>query len=166
MFVDQRRAHERILFEEYMRLLHDNHAPAQQRLFPTTIHLDTPDLLVLEEIRSDVEKLGISLSLKENNQVEINGLPGNAGNTDPAALLHSLIDHYKISENDPSAKNREKIAAAMAAAAAIPHGKTLSGEEMRDLTDRLFGCSEPSYTPSGKPVFYILPGADLEKQFE
>ncbi len=166
MFVDQRRAHERILFEEYIRLLQDDHAPTQQRLFPTTIHLAPPDLLVLEEIRPDVEKLGISFTLKENNRVEINGLPGNAGNTDPETLLHSLIDHYKISENDPTAKNREKIAAAMAAAAAIPYGKTLTGEEMRDLTDRLFGCSEPSYTPSGKPVFYILPGADLEKQFE
>ena len=123
-------------------------------------------MLILEEIRGEVEKLGISLTISGKNSVEINGLPGNAGTTDPALLLHSLIDHYKISENDPSVKTREKIAAAMAVAAAIPYGKTLTGEEMRDLTDRLFGCSEPTFTPSGKPVFYILPGSDLEKQFE
>jgi len=166
MFIDQRRAHERILFEEYMHLLQEEHAPAQQRLFPVTLRLDPTDLLVLEEIRADVEKLGIALTILEDTTVQINGLPGNAGNTDPESLLRSLIDHYKISENDPSAKNREKIAAAMAVAAAIPYGKTLSGKEMRDLTDRLFGCSEPAYTPSGKPVFYILPGNDLEKQFE
>ena len=166
MFIDQRRAHERILFEEYMHLLQEDHAPAQQRLFPVTLRLEATDLLVLEEIRADVEKLGIALTIPEDAAVQINGLPGNAGNTDPEALLRSLIDHYKISENDPTAKNREKIAAAMAAAAAIPYGKSLSGEEMRDLTDRLFGCSEPAYTPAGKPVFYILPGAELEKQFE
>ena len=166
MFIDQRRAHERILFEEFMHLLQEDHAPAQQRLFPVTLRLEATDLLVLEEIRPDVEKLGIALTILEDAAVQINGLPGNAGNTDPEALLRSLIDHYKISENDPTAKNREKIAAAMATAAAIPYGKSLSGEEMRDLTDRLFGCSEPAYTPAGKPVFYILPGAELEKQFE
>jgi len=98
--------------------------------------------------------------------VKILGLPGNAGNTDPGNLLRSLIDHYKISENDPGAKSREKIAAAMAAAAAIPYGKTLTGEEMRDLTDRLFACSEPTYTPAGKPVFHILSLPDMEKWFE
>ncbi len=166
MFVDQRRAHERILFEEYLRLLQEEHTPAQQRLFPVVLQLDPADMLILEEIRGEVEKLGISLTVNGENSVQINGLPGNAGNTDPALLLHSLIDHYKISENDPSVKTREKIAAAMAVAAAIPYGKTLTGEEMRDLTDRLFGCSEPTFTPSGKPVFYILPGSDLEKQFE
>lgn len=166
MFVDQRRAHERILFEEYLRSLQEEHTPAQQRLFPVVLQLAPADMLILEEIRGEVEKLGISLTISGKNSVEINGLPGNAGTTDPALLLHSLIDHYKISENDPSVKTREKIAAAMAVAAAIPYGKTLTGEEMRDLTDRLFGCSEPTFTPSGKPVFYILPGSDLEKQFE
>ncbi len=166
MFVDQRRAHERILFEDYLRLLREKHAPAQQRLFPVVIPLDPADRLLLEEIREEIEKLGIALTITEENRVQINGLPGNAGNSDPASLLHSLIDHYKISGNDPSLKTREKIAAAMAVAAAIPYGKTLTGEEMRDLTDRLFACAEPSFTPSGKPVFYILPGSDLEKQFE
>jgi len=166
MFIDQRRAHERILFETYLRSLQEERAPAQQRLFPVVLRLDPADMLILGEIGEEIEKLGISLTQEQENSVTINGLPGNTGNSDPEALLRSLIDHYKISENDPTVKTREKIAAAMAAAAAIPYGKILGGEEMRDLTDRLFACSEPAFTPGGKPVFYILPAGDLEKQFE
>ncbi len=81
-------------------------------------------------------------------------------------MIQNLIHGYKISESDPSAGSREKIARALAQAASIPYGKVLTIEEMRDITDRLFACREPAYTAGGKPVFYVLPLTDIEKQFE
>ncbi len=166
MIIDQRRAHERILFEEYLRHLERGDHPAQQRLFPRSVELDAADRLVLEEIADELQQLGLTLTLHDDHRVEVQGLPAGAGHDDPEELLRRLIDHYKIAENDPGAPARQKIATALARAAAIPHGRTLSGEEMRDLTDRLFACREPAWTPTGRPVFTIIPQDELEKRFE
>jgi hypothetical protein len=34
-----------------------------------------------------------------------------------------------------------------------------------ELFDQLFACSEPSYSPFGKPVVSIISNEDLEKLF-
>jgi hypothetical protein len=33
------------------------------------------------------------------------------------------------------------------------------------LIDRLFACSEPQFTPGGKPVLTILPMEEIERRF-
>ncbi len=166
MIIDQKRAHERILFEEYDRLLRSETGSSQQQLFPVGCTLNPADFMVLEEIRPDIEQLGVSYEVEKDTTIRVTGLPGNIISSDPVEMIHSLIAEYKISESDPSAGTREKIARALARAASIPYGKLLTTEEMRDITDRLFGCKEPGYTAGGKPVFYILPLTDVEKQFE
>ncbi len=166
MIVDQKRAHERILFEDFLQRLASDKGASQQQLFPVEVGLDPADLTVLEEIRPDIEKLGVSLETEQGNTVRVTGIPASSLFPDPAGLMRALITEYKISEADPTVNAREKIARALARAASIPYGRTLTKEEMRDLTDRLFACREPGYTAGGKPVFYILPLADIEKQFE
>ncbi len=166
MIVDQKRAHERILFEDFLQRLASDKGASQQQLFPVEVGLDPADLTVLEEIRPDIEKLGVSWETEQGNTVRVTGIPASSLFPDPAGLMRALITEYKISEADPTVNAREKIARALARAASIPYGRTLTKEEMRDLTDRLFACREPGYTAGGKPVFYILPLADIEKQFE
>jgi len=166
MIVDQKRAHERILFEEFLQRFISDDITSQQRLFPVSFNLDPADLIVLEEIKPDIEKLGISWKKEKDNSISITGIPGSSLISDPAEMIRALIVEYKISESDPTANAREKIARALAQVASIPYGKPLTAEEMRDLTDRLFACKEPGYTAGGKPVFYILPLTDIEKQFE
>ena len=166
MIVNQKRAHERILFEEFLQLLVSEGSTSQQQLFPVSVSLDPADLTVLEEIRPDIEKLGVSWEKEEGNSIRITGVPGSSVFSDPAEMIRIFIVEYKISESDPTANARERVARALAQAASIPYGKILTTEEMRDLTDRLFACKEPRYTPMGKPVFYILQLTDIEKHFE
>ncbi len=166
MIVNQKRAHERILFEAFLERLGSKDSTSQQQLFPVSVSLDPADLMVLEEIRPDIEKLGVSWEKEEDNTIRITGVPGSDVFADPAEMIRAFIVEYKISESDPTVNARERVARALAQATSISSGKTLTTEEMRDLTDRLFACKEPRYTPGGKPVFYILPLTDIEKQFE
>jgi DNA mismatch repair protein MutL len=59
-----------------------------------------------------------------------------------------------------SLPTKENLAMAMAKQSSIKHGKSLSKHEMDSLIDKLFGCSNPNYTPDGQPVYIIF---DLEK---
>ncbi len=53
----------------------------------------------------------------------------------------------------------------MAKSCSIGAGTVLMQEEMREIMDKLFACSEPGTTPGGKAVFRILPIEDIEKLF-
>jgi DNA mismatch repair protein MutL len=47
----------------------------------------------------------------------------------------------------------------------MPYGKFLTPAEMNELFDRLFACSEPGYSPSGKIIVSILGNEDLNRLF-
>jgi DNA mismatch repair protein MutL len=80
--------------------------------------------------------------------------------------MEILLEDYKNTESDPSSGIKEKVAAALAAASAIPHGKSLTQSEMEDLFDTLFACSGPNYSASGKPVISIITTEELDKRFK
>ena len=93
----------------------------------------------------------------------INGYPSISGSSNIRETIEILVEEFKSTSSDPSTGAKEKLAAAMAAAGAIPYGKPLSNTEMETLFDNLFGCSSPNYTPKGKPIVSIVTMKNLIK---
>jgi len=165
MLIDQKRAHERVLYEKFMECLSKNRPLSQTELFPLTIEMDPVGYNVLKEIEKDLEILGFTIRFTGKNKIILKGHPSNSGTTDPAEMIGILIEEYKNTRVDPSTGAREKLAAAMAGASAIPYGKVLNQTEMEELFDSLFACSAPNYSPKGKPVINIITLEDLDKKF-
>ena len=55
------------------------------------------------------------------------------------------------------------MALSMARAAAIPYGQVLGNEEMENVINRLFQCSNVNYTPDGKNILFILKQKEIEQ---
>ncbi len=165
MFIDQKRAHERILYERYFELLSSNRPVSQADLFPVTMELNPADLLVFSEIEDELRLLGFSIKPSGKNKLIINGVPSNTGASNPVEMLEILFEQYKSSQNDPSTGSTEKVAAAMAGASAIAYGKSLAQSEMENLFDTLFACASPNYSPKGKPVISIITLEEIDRRF-
>ena len=166
MFIDQRRAHERILYEKYLGCLSNNFAISQSVLFPVTANLNPVDYEVLGEIENDLKLLGYSVDMLENNKIAVKGIPSGQNVNDPVEILEAFIENFKSSRPDLPEGAKEKLAASMASASAIPYGKTLIHSEMENLFDSLFLCSAPNYTPKGKPVIIIITLEDIDRKFK
>jgi DNA mismatch repair protein MutL len=166
MLIDQKKAHERILYEKYMECLNMNSPVSQTELFPIVIELNPADWQVLKEIENDLNLLGFSFHFSGNNKITIKGRPSNSGSSDPAELLGIFIEEFKTTQGGILTGEKEKLAAAMAGASAIPYGKALAQSEMEDLFDSLFACSSPNYSPKGKPVVNIITLEELDKRFK
>ena len=164
MIIDQKRAHERILYERFLENLNKNKNISQTELFPVTFELNPADIYVLREIENEVRMLGLNFQITGNNTIIINGRPSGIGTTDPVVMLEILLEEFKKTQSDPSTGAREKVASAMAGASAIPYGKLLVKNEMEDLFDALFACSTPNYSPKGKPVIHILTLEEIDKR--
>ena len=80
--------------------------------------------------------------------------------------LRFYCEDYKNTQAEPSSGAKEKVAAGMACASAIPYGKVLSQGEMEDLFDTLFACKSPNYSPRGKPVISIITLEEIDKRFK
>jgi len=163
--VDQKRAHERILYERYLVGLEQKEVVAQQELFPQRIELDAADHVLLIEIFSDICSLGFDIRDVGDHTVEIRGIPADIEMENPKEWIERFIRDYKEREADIKQETGQKLAAAMARSFAINAGRVLEKEEMREILDQLFACSEPGITPDGKAVFRILKTEDIEKMF-
>jgi DNA mismatch repair protein MutL len=166
MIIDQKRAHERILYERFLLCLSNDRSVSQSDMFPVTSEVNPSDYFILKEIENELELLGFRISFSGNNKITINGRPSGSESSDPLEMLQILIEEYKNTKSDVSAGAREKVATAMACASAIPYGKTLTQNEMEDLFDSLFACPAPNYSPKGKAVVNILTLEEIDKRFK
>jgi len=166
MIIDQKRAHERILYDKFTEALQSDTLMAQKSLFPKTLELDQGDLALLSEIEEEVKNCGFDIRYLGNNTISINSQPSASMNEDPREMLEIVIEEYKTTEKDPGQTNKEKIALCMSRAAAVPYGKKLEIPEMRELIDKLFQCMNPNYAPSGKTIISIVTLEELDRRLK
>jgi DNA mismatch repair protein MutL len=166
MLIDQKRAHERILYEKFMGCLDSEQAVSQADIFPVSIELNPADYFILTEIEESISKLGFRIKHEGSTTISVIGRPSDTASSDPVEIMEILLEDYKRTKSDPTAGAKEKVSAAMAAASAIPYGKALTQGEMENLFDTLFACAGPNYSPGGKPVISILTTDEIDKRFK
>jgi len=163
MVIDQKRAHERILYERLMQVLENHEVASQQQLFPETFELNASDATLLTSILPDLRALGFDIRDFGKNSFIINGTPGVLNTTSPIEIIESLLEEYKNSPVNLQEKARETVAISLAQASAIPYGHILKPGEINELIDNLFACQTPNFSPKGKKILSIMPLEDFEK---
>jgi DNA mismatch repair protein MutL len=166
MMIDQRRAHERILYEQYLRSFAMNYPVAQRTLFPETIELDQADYVILGEIIEDLHTVGFDVRDFGSNTIVIAGYPADSKFEHPHELLDVFLEKFKSTDSDIKGSVRERIARSLAIAGSLNYADSLSQENMQELVDALFACENPGYSPSGKPVVVIMEIDEVVKKFK
>jgi len=165
MIIDQKRAHERILFERFMDVLKSDSVASQQLLFPQTIELNPADAAILQNILPELLSLGFDIRGFGKNTFIISGTPGVLDVSSPELIVEKLLEEYKNSPVDARSKAKEQIAISLAKASSLDYGNDLKQEEIDHLIDQLFACATPNFSPDGKKVLTIIPITDIEKSF-
>jgi len=163
MVIDQKRAHERILYERLMQVIENHEVASQQQLFPETFELNASDATLLTSILPDLSALGFDIRDFGKNSFIINGTPGVLNTSSPLEIIEGLLEEYKNSPANLQEKARETIAISLAQASAIPYGHALKPGEISELIDSLFACQTPNFSPKGKKILSIMPLDDFEK---
>lgn len=166
MLIDQKRAHERVLYERFIDCLSNDRAVSQVDMFPVTSEVNPSDFYIIKEIEAELELLGFRIKHSGKNKITITGKPAGSESLNPLEMLEILLEDYKTTQEAPTSGAKEKVASAMAGASSIPYGKVLSQNEMENLFDTLFACQSPNYSPKGKPVISILTLEDIDKRFK
>ena len=160
MIIDQYRADVRIRYEQYMEQFQKKTSNTQRLLFPEAIQLAPSDAVTLERIIPDLTNMGFDVSSLGGNSFAVNGMPAGLEGLDPVNLVQQLVADaaMELSLSDLHAR----LALSLARSAAIPYGQVLTNDEMEQLINDLFSCSNVNYTPDGKAILCILPQTDIE----
>ncbi|SMO87456.1 DNA mismatch repair protein MutL [Saccharicrinis carchari] len=166
MMVDQKRAHERILFERLMKSISTRQSMTQQNLFPEQLEFNTQDAVVVRELMPDLKLFGLDMNESKTNMFEVKGMPVNMEKMNPKLLLDQIIEDHKHGEVDLQTDLKERIARLMARQSSIKSGQTLRSEEMDELIGQLFACEVPNYSPDGKPIISIISNQEIDMRFK
>lgn len=165
MIIDQKRAHERILYENFLELNSSLRSSPQKSLFPHSLELNPADYILFKELLPDLNNMGFDIRDLGNNALIVNAYPSKVNINDPVEALEVLLHEYKATQIHLEKGHKERLAQSLAKASSIPYGKVLNQEEMKDLVDRLFACDSPNYSPGGKPVISFISMEEFEEKF-
>ncbi|MDD4921817.1 MAG: DNA mismatch repair endonuclease MutL, partial [Bacteroidales bacterium] len=164
VYIDQHRAHLRVLYERYLTVLENGKAPSQTLLFPEELHLDVIQRNELLEILDDLQTLGFKINCV-GDDFFVAAVPIDLVGIDPGVLILDLMESMMHPDLDVHGNRRSRLALRLAKSAAIPNGQVLSVAEMDDLVHKLFDSSEQKYTPDGKRILLQVSAQELTKQF-
>lgn len=164
--IDQKRAHERVLYEKYNAQLQTGSAPSQQLLFPRTLELQSADFELVSNLLDEINQLGFDVSPFGKNTIIINGTPADVSKGDEQELLEGILENYKLNQQRLSLEKRENLARSLAKNAGIQRGTVLVPEQIEQLVTDLFQCQQPGFTPAGNPTFVCMESSKLSSLFE
>jgi len=161
MIIDQYRAGVRILYDRYMDQMEGHAANTQRVLFPEVVQFAPSDAVLLQKLLPLLASVGFDLSDLGGNSFAVNGIPAGIEGIDPVSLLRQMVDDSNVAGGELASLNA-RLALCLARHAAVPYGQVLSNDEMENVINELFACSNVNYTPDGKAILCILPQSDIE----
>jgi DNA mismatch repair protein MutL len=165
VIINQNRAHERVLYEEFLTSMTVHQASSQQLLFPLQLYFSAPEMELLAELKSALENTGFVFEAMAADHVLISGLPVNVTESEIAIVLEELLRDLQDGIPDSSFSQNDTIAKSMARSLAIRTGTYLTEKEQENLVHNLFACKEPDVSPFQKPTFITMSVEDIDKKF-
>jgi len=165
--IDARRAHERVLFEQYLRAGHGKGSSLGQKLlFPEPISLSKADTDLLLGASEILMMFGLELEKSNTGAVEVVTVPsGLAGRLQD--WIDSVLGALKDGTWSDEEGRREKLAQAAAQAGALKLSEnnniSLTHEEIVDLVSKLFDCDSPAIDSRGRAVYTLFSLENIEK---
>jgi len=167
VLLDQHAAHERILFEQMLNRLEQNHqAPSQRLLLPETVELSARDANFLRGQLSTLTRLGVGLSEFGERTFLLDALPPFVKAADARRFVLELVDELKaVGQEVNSARLGEHTVAKTVCRHAVKANDPLAGRELENLVEDLRHCAMPYTCPHGRPTLIEMNFRELEKKF-
>ncbi len=163
--IDQSRAHQRVLYEKYLKNITVKKAASQQLLFPIILSFTPADLVILKEIKDSLTTIGFMFGVMEGETVEITGVPILVSESEVGMVLDQLISDCQMEVLEDSFSQTDILAKTLAKTLSVKTGEVLDSNSQLALVNDLFACKEPQVSPFNKPVYVTITENDIDKKF-
>ncbi len=162
--LDQRRAHQRILYEKLLQSIDDKGFASQTLLFPETIEISPQEMSVFKEINTRLSHLGFVVEEFGDASLIVHATPAELTIDNIEEVIHTLLAECAQPEANGHSLP-EIMAKHLAMVGAIRYGQQLSREEMNSLFLQLQSCNQPNYGIRRDKSFIFYPYSNLDQLF-
>lgn len=165
VIVDQQRAHQRVLYEQFLTNMTIHQAASQQLLFPLNLFFSKNELELISELKAALVNTGFVFEEAAEDHIVISGIPVNVTESEVSIVLEQLLGDLQDGIPENSFSQNDSIAKSMARSLAVKTGTYLTEKEQENLVNGLFACKDPNVSPFQKPTFITMRVEDLDKKF-
>jgi DNA mismatch repair protein MutL len=165
--IDQHVAHERVLFEAYLRQKLAGRLEIQRLLMPIVVQLPPRQLVILDTIVPELARNGFEVEPFGPKTIAIKTAPAILKPAVVEKLLVELLDGLERETQVMSIDAlKKKIAATVSCHAAIKINMPLDETKMRWLVAELMKTDVPTVCPHGRPIILRYDLREIQKAFK
>lgn len=164
--IDQHAAHEKILFEKYLKNIEEGSIVVQPLFVPIILELSNDDYAYYEENTDIFKSSGFTLEEFGGTSVSLKEVPYFLGKLDPKKLFLEILDNLRNLGSGKTSDVKHNAIATKACKAAVKGNDSLDVNEMISLVEELRYIDDPFHCPHGRPVIIKFTNTDIEKKFK
>ena len=162
IIINQNLAHQRILYESFLKSIFENSVNSQKLVFPIELSLTKKQLLLYNKIIDEFKSIGFVISLK-NELMLIESIPFGIEKNNVEEVIENILNEEFNVSNDFS--TADFFAKRLSKITSIKSGQKLNMDEQEYIVNHLFSCKEPNLSPDNKQIFITLNKNDIENKF-
>ena len=162
IIINQNLAHQRILYESFLKSIFENSVNSQKLVFPIEISLTKKQVLLYSKINDEFKSIGFDISVKSELML-IESIPFGIEKNNVAEVIETILSEDFNTSNDYSTS--DFFAKRLSKVTSIKSGQKLNSDEQEYIVNHLFSCKEPNLSPDNKQIFITLNKNDIENKF-
>ena len=165
LLIDQQRAHERILYEQFLKTITQKKTASQQLLFPYKLELNPTQQAFLSDLEEVLVEAGFIFQRDSNTTIIIKGIPSSSSEKEIPNIFENLFNSLESDLPADSFSQSDVLSKSLAKTLSIKRGVSMKPEEQQRLLDDLFACKETQVSPFNRQIFVTLTQEELDKKF-
>ena len=162
IIINQNLAHQRILYESFLKSIFQNSVNSQKLVFPIELSLTKKQLLLYNKIVDEFKSIGFDIIVK-NELMLIESIPFGIEKNNVEEVIENILNEEFNVSNDFS--TADFFAKRLSKITSIKSGQKLNMDEQEYIVNHLFSCKEPNLSPDNKQIFITLNKNDIENKF-
>ena len=163
--INQSRAHQRVLYEKFLKNITIKEAVSQQLLFPLTLSFSSNEIGILKEIKENLCTVGFVFGEIIEDGVEIKGVPVLVAESEVQMIMEQLISDFQQEVPGDSFSQSDMLAKTLAKTLSVKTGESLDEFSQVKLVNDLFACKETTLSPFNKNVYITITENDIDRKF-
>ena len=164
--VDQHAAHEKVLYEEFIKRYEKRLITTQLLNPPVIIELTGREEGILKENMNFFIDYGFEIEDFGDSSYAIRGIPADFYEADTKELLMEILDSMTDDSFKKTPETIKNRIATMSCKAAVKGNNRLSKTEAFELLNKLMTLENPYNCPHGRPTMITMTKYELEKKFK
>ena len=164
--IDQHAAHEKVLYEKFLKQIQKNDVMVQMISPPVVLSLSMLEKQAVEENMQMLSDIGYRIENFGGSEFMVTGMPAHLPDIDVQSMLMEIIGELAEEHSGHNPEILMERVASMSCKAAVKGNNLLPVEQAKELIKELMTLENPYNCPHGRPTMIKMSKTDLEKKFK